>query len=145
MEATVTESVAAAATKAASGITSPRKTIIVTGLAYAVTPDDHGALIQCSADGAVVSLPTGLPAGFKVKVQNIAADTAALVSISPAATHAIKGTVIGAARVQSGGAVNKDWQNTKATAEQGDYSEVEYDGLLAWWLTGGTGVWISEA
>ena len=62
MESTVTEAVAAAAQKAASGIqATPRKTITV-GAAYTVTPDDHDALIQSAFDGAVISLPTGLVA-----------------------------------------------------------------------------------
>jgi len=121
---------------------SAAKKIVAADAAYVVTQYDSGALIQSATDSAVITLGASLPAGTVVTVQNTGADGAALVSISPAAADKIVGTVDS---VQSDGALDKDWQNTKATANQGDFTTLVYDGVDTWWIVGGVGVWASEA
>ena len=58
------------------------------------------------------------------------------------ATDAIHGTV---GSVSSGGVDNKDWINTKATANKGDWCSLKAVALTDWYLTGGDGVWASES
>ena len=39
----------------------------------------------------------------------------------------------------------KDWINTKATANKGDWCSLKAVALTDWYLTGGDGVWASES
>jgi hypothetical protein len=105
--------------------------------------DEGGIVIQDLTDNAVITLPNIAAGnkGMQVTVQNTGADGAAKISISPDASDKIVGTV---GAVQSGGVADKDWINTKATANQGDYTTLVSDGTDTWWIIGGVGVWASE-
>ena len=74
--------------------------------------------------------------------RNSGADGNNIITLSPAASDAIHGTV---AAIQSGGVDNKDWINTKATANKGDWCTIKAVALTDWYLTGGDGVWASES
>lgn len=142
MEATVPLSALPSILGAAAGKSIPRR-VVSAPLAYTATLDDSGALILCAADNSVVTLPLAADnKGLVIRVANAAAAAAAKVSISPNALDKIVGTV---GAVQSGGVLDKDWINTKATTKQGDYTELTSDGGTTWWITGGVGVWVSEA
>ena len=74
--------------------------------------------------------------------RNTGADGNNIITLSPATTDSINGTV---AAVQAGGVANKDWINTKATANKGDFCTLKAVALTEWYITGGDGVWASEA
>ena len=124
--------------------------LIAGGAAYTVKDRvDHDATIQTATDNAVITLPDASPAnkGQKVTIQNTGADGAALVSISPHSSDGVKGGVHGAATgdlVSFSGTVNKDARNTKATSKLGDYLTLQSNGVDAWLVVGGKGVWASE-
>ena len=88
METTIPESALSSVLQQQQGISTTPRRVVTAPIAYTVVAEDNKALIQCAVDATVVSLPTGLAKGFSVTVQNTGADAAALVSISPAATHA---------------------------------------------------------
>lgn len=121
--------------------------VIAGGAAYTVTAADDGALIQTATDNAVITLPLAASnKGLKVTVLNSGADGGALVSIRPNALDAIVGSIANAAADSvSGGVVDKDWANTKATANKGDYTTLVSDGGTSWLIVGGVGIWTSEA
>ncbi len=103
---------------------------------------DGDTLFQSLTDGQVFTLPASVAAnkGQIVKVQNIGANAAALITVNPTAGDYIQGAVMA---VYAGGVVSKGWNNTKATAKKGDYSILQSDGAGTWWLVGGMGVWAS--
>ena len=80
--------------------------------------------------------------GAEFTFRNTGADGNNIITISPAATDAIHGTI---AAVSSGGVDNKDWINTKASANKGDWCTLKAVSLTDWYITGGDGVWASEA
>jgi hypothetical protein len=41
--------------------------------------------------------------------------------------------------------VNKDWINTKASANKGDYVVIRAVALTQWYIIGGVGIWASES
>lgn len=141
MENTVPDSALPAVIGLGSGRlpVTPIKTV---GLAYTVSEADRNAILQCATDNGVITLPLAADVkGMEITVQNTGAATAALVSISPNAADKVVGTVMA---VSSGGVVNKDWRNTKATSKQGDYVTLVSDGGTIWWIIAGMGVWASE-
>lgn len=110
---------------------------------YAIaTATDGDALLQSLTDGQTFTLPAAVAGnkGQKVTVQNIAANSGALITVNPTGTDAIQGAVMA---IYSGGVSAKGWNNTKATAKKGDYSTFQSDGAGIWWLVGGMGVWAS--
>lgn len=121
--------------------------LIAGGAAYTVKPEDDGATVQTATDNAVITLPAIAQEnkGMRITVRTTAAAGAAKVSVSPAAADAVVGTISNAAAdVHSGGVANKDWINTKATQQPGDFTTFQNDGTHTWYITGGTGIWASE-
>ena len=113
-----------------------------------ITSVDSELTVNVALDGGIVSLPaiTENNLGMRITVRNVGADGAQLVGISPAATDSINGTVANAAADSvASGVVNKDFRNTKATANNGDYVVLEAAALTKWYITGGVGIWASEA
>lgn len=126
-------------------ITGLRKIAATDSGGYTVSSkSDSGIVVRAGTDGDIVSLPDAAAenAGQIVTVINVASNGGALVSISPHSSDAIFGT-IGAN--SASGTANKDWQNTKATAKKGDYTTLISDGISAWWIIGGVGIWVSES
>ena len=118
---------------------------------------ESGTTFNIATDALVVTLPPvgnqgigasadAAPAGTWYRFRNTGADGNNIITISPAAADAIFGTVPNAAADSvSGGVDNKDIINTKATSNKGDYIILESDGSTGWYITGGVGIWASEA
>lgn len=101
-----------------------------------------------ATDALVMTLPaiTASNLGETFTFRNTGADGAVLLTVSPASTDAIHGSIANAAADSvAGGVVDKDFANTKATANKGDYVTVTAVALTAWYVTGGVGIWASEA
>ena len=120
---------------------SKQTTLSVTG---SVQANQAGQEFNIATDALVISLPaiTAENIGMEFLFRNTGADGNNIITLSPAATDAIHGTV---AAIQSGGVDNKDWINTKATANKGDWCTIKAVALTDWYLSGGDGVWASES
>jgi len=101
-----------------------------------------------ATDAKVITLPaiTASNIGNSFTFRNTGADGNNTLTISPASTDAIHGTIANAAADSvASGVVNKDLVNTKATSNKGDYVTITAVSLTAWYVTGGVGIWASEA
>ena len=109
-----------------------------------ISINDAGTDFNIATDAKVLTLPaiTAENIGAEFTFRNTGADGNNIITISPAATDAIHGTI---AAVSSGGVDNKDWINTKASANKGDWCTLKAVALTDWYITGGDGVWASEA
>ena len=109
-----------------------------------IKTNDAGVEFNIATDAKVMTLPTitAENIGAEFTFRNTGADGNNIITISPAATDAIHGTI---AAVSSGGVDNKDWINTKASANKGDWCTLKAVSLTDWYITGGDGVWASEA
>jgi hypothetical protein len=104
--------------------------------------------INIATDALVLTLPliTENLIGMSYLVRNTGADGGNLVKISPNALDSINGTIANAAADSvAGGVVNKDFVNTKATSNNGDWVELVAVALTKWYIKGGVGIWASEA
>ena len=120
---------------------SEQTTITTSG---SVDANQAGGEFNVATDALVITLPTidANNIGMEFTFRNTGADGNNIITLSPASTDAIHGTV---AAISSGGVDNKDWINTKATANKGDWCTIKAVALTDWYLTGGDGVWASEA
>lgn len=125
------------------------------------TKDNHGQIIAIGTDALVMTLPavgeTTAPAGITLTFINIGADGNNIITISPNASDAIFGSLSASAGSnadattadglvsKASGTDNKDWVNTKATANKGDRVTLVSDGSTGWFIVDGVGVWASEA
>jgi hypothetical protein len=109
-----------------------------------ISINDAGVEFNIATDAKVMTLPTisAENIGAEFTFRNTGADGNNIITISPAATDAIHGTI---AAVSSGGVNNKDWINTKASANKGDWVTLKAVALTDWYITGGDGVWASES
>jgi hypothetical protein len=109
-----------------------------------ISINDAGAEFNIATDAKIMTLPTitAENIGAEFTFRNTGADGNNIITISPSATDAIHGTI---AAVSSGGVDNKDWINTKASANKGDWCTLKAVALTDWYITGGDGVWASEA
>jgi hypothetical protein len=109
-----------------------------------VNANQAGGEFNIATDAKVITLPKidANNVGMEFKFRNTGADGNNIITISPNAADAIHGTV---AAIQSGGVANKDWINTKATANKGDWCSLVALEAGSWYLTGGDGVWASES
>jgi hypothetical protein len=110
----------------------------------AVKANQAGTEFNIATDALVITLPAidANNIGMELTFRNTGADGNNIITLSPASTDAVHGTV---GSVQSGGVDNKDWINTKATANKGDWCTIKAVALTDWYLTGGDGVWASES
>ena len=109
-----------------------------------ISAGQAGSEINIATDAIVLSLPaiTAQNIGAEFTFRNTGADAANIITISPDAADSINGAV---AAVSSGGTAGKDWINTKATSTKGDWVTLKAVALTEWYITGGDGVWASEA
>ena len=109
-----------------------------------VNANQAGGEFNIATDAKVITLPKidANNVGMEFKFRNTGADGNNIITIGPNAADAIHGTV---AAIQSGGVANKDWINTKATGNKGDFCTLKAVALTEWYITGGDGVWASEA
>jgi len=115
---------------------------------FSVTSDDSGKTYNVGVDAKVITLPliTVAKLGMKFRFRNTGADGAVALTISPNAADGVNGTVANAAADSvASGVVNKDLVNTKATANNMDWIEIEAVAVTKWAITGGVGIWASEA
>ena len=139
-QATVTGEVTEGLRKLVSGILVTDNTTL--------TIADAGQTVNVGTDAKTVTLPTidAGNLGMKFRFRNVGADGAVKLNISPASTDSINGTIANAAADSvASGVVNKDFANTKATANNGDWVEIEAVALTKWYINGGVGIWASEA
>jgi hypothetical protein len=109
-----------------------------------INTNQAGTEFNIATDALVLTLPaiTANNIGAEFTFRNTGADGNNIITLSPASSDAVNGTV---AAVQAGGVVNKDWINTKATATTGDWCTIKAVELTGWYITGGDGVWASES
>lgn len=126
-----------------------------------LTKDNDGQIIAIGTDALVMTLPavgaTTAPAGTTITFLNIGADGNNIITISPNASDAIFGSLSASAGSnadattadglvsKASGTDNKDWVNTKATANKGDRVTLVSDGSTGWFIVDGVGIWASEA
>ncbi len=120
-----------------------------------ITAADHGTIFMIGTDAKTFTLPATI-AGIELTFINIGAAGNNILTISPviadgvfgnlAASHGANADATTADGLvsQASGAANKDWVNTKTTANQGDRCTLIGDGVDGWFITAGVGVWASE-
>jgi hypothetical protein len=118
----------------------------------AFTVEDMDKVIGVGTDALVMTLPAvgtspdSARAGSKITFLNVGADGNNLITIAPNAVDAIIGTIANAAVDSvSGGVIDKDFVNTKATSNKGDFVTLISDGADGWYIIAGVGIWASEA
>ena len=97
---------------------------------------DTGKLFQMDTDAKAITLPA--VEGLKFRIANVGAYGTVIVTVSPNANDLIKAADITAAD-------DKDLINTKATANRGDYIDLEYADATGWMVTAMKGTWAREA
>lgn len=104
---------------------------------YTADAEDTGKWLWVDTDGVVITLPAveGITA---VRVGNLGSYGAVGVSISPGSVDMIEGPDITAAD-------NKDLINTKATAQRGDFVEINYGDANGYGVASIRGTWAREA
>jgi hypothetical protein len=113
-----------------------------------LTEDDSGKTYNIATDAKTFTLPkiTATNLGMKFRFRNIGDDGDVLLTISPNEDDAIHGSIANSAGDSvAGGVVDKDLENTKATAKKGDWVELVAVALTEWYITGGVGIWASES
>lgn len=130
-------------------------TIIPTGRRSQVTVTDDKTLTfddadieqNIATDAKVFTLPkiTTARIGTSFFFRNTGADDAVALTLAPNASDSFSGTIANAtADSVASDAVDKDFVNTKATANLGDYVEVRAIALTKWFIIGGVGIWASQ-
>jgi hypothetical protein len=120
---------------------------IVTGSA-AIPAGSAGVDQNVATDALITTLPKieAGDLGLTYLFRNTGADGNNTITLSPNAADAIHGTIANAAADSvAGGVVDKDFINTKATANKGDYVVLRAVALTEWYIIGGVGIWASEA
>ena len=98
---------------------------------------DVGKLIKVVTDGVVITLPSTV-VGYTYTFVNYGEDGTVGFNISPAAADKVFGAGITSAD-------NKDYINTKITAQKGDLVTIVGDGVDGWLVTRQVGTWAREA
>ena len=112
-----------------------------------ITEDDSGKTYNIATDAKTFTLPliSATNLGMKFRFRNTGADNAVALTLSPNALDGINGTIANAtADSVASGVVNKNLVNTKATANNMDWIEIEAVEATKWAITGGVGIWASE-
>jgi len=121
---------------------------------YTVTGDisesDLGNDHNIAVDGLTIGLPliTSGNLGSTVFFRNTGASGNNDMVISPKDTNKIVGmlpTTGPGGMPEASGVLGKDWINTKATSEVGDWCLLRAVSLTEWYIVGGQGFWASEA
>ena len=123
--------------------------------------EDHDKIFFIATDALTMTLPAvaaaTAPKGMKVTFVNTGADGNNIITISPNASDAIYGSCAASAGgnadattadglvSKASGTDDKDWVNTKATANKGDRVTLVSDGSTGWFIVEGVGIWASEA
>lgn len=122
-----------------------QETLTATG---SVEANQAGTEFNIATDALVITLPLidSNNLGMEFTFRNTGADGNNIITLSPNAADGINGTIANAAADSvASGAVDKDLVNTKATANKGDWVTIKAVAETAWYITGGVGIWASEA
>lgn len=109
---------------------------------------DAGKEYNVATDALVLTLPLidANNIGMTFTFRNTGADGANIITLSPDAADGINGSIANAAADSvASGVVNKDLINTKATANNGDFVTITAVAATKWFVTGGVGIWASQA
>lgn len=112
------------------------------------TAADAGAEYNVATDALVLTLPLidANNIGMTFTFRNTGADGNNLITLDPNAADGFNGSIANAAADSvASGVVNKDFVNTKATANNGDFVTITAVALTKWYVTGGVGIWASQA
>lgn len=123
----------------------PQETITAT---QELDSTGFGKDYNVATDALVITLPaiTAENLGMEFVFRNTGADGNNIITLSPAATDGINGTIANAlADSVASGVVNKDLVLTKATSNLGDFVKLRAISLTKWFIEGGVGIWVSEA
>ena len=123
-----------------------RQNTITTSLSIAA--GDAGIDQNIATDALVITLPQihSGNIGLTYLFRNTGADGNNIITLSPHSTDGFNGSIANAAADSvASGVVDKDWVNTKATANKGDYVIIRAVALTQWYIVGGVGIWASEA
>jgi len=126
-------------------VQSRQNTITATG---DVVAGDAGIDQNVATDALVITLPKieSGNLGMTFLFRNTGADGNNIIRLSPNAADGINGTIANSsADSVASGTVDKDWVNTKATANKGDYVILRAVALTQWYIIGGVGIWASES
>lgn len=124
--------------------TKENKVVVVTG-DLTLTEKDTGKIYAVGTDALTITLPTAR-VGLEFTFVNIGADGNNIITVSPAATDGIWGTItLAASVVDLGGVDDKDLINTKATAIKGDTAKLVCLEANEWTVVHSTGIWAAEA
>ena len=105
---------------------------------------DSGKVFTVATDALVITLPA-CEAGLKFTFVNTGADGNNIITLSPASTDGVWGTItLAGSVVDLGGVANKDLINTKGTAIKGDSVTLISDDT-DWYVTASTGIWAAES
>lgn len=129
-------------------VLSRAKETTVTATTTFTAADAGAGTYNVATDAIVMNLPliTADNIGMEFNFRNTGADGAVLLSIDPNAVDGINGTIANAAAdAVASGVVGKKLNNTKATANNGDYVTLKAVALTKWFIVGGVGIWASEA
>jgi len=113
-----------------------------------ISANQAGSEFNIATDAKVMTLPAidANNIGMELTFRNTGADGNNTITLSPAAADGINGTIANAAADSvASGTANKDLVNTKATANKGDWCTIKAVAAGAWYITGGVGIWASEA
>ena len=113
-----------------------------------ISANQAGSEFNIATDAKVMTLPAidANNIGMEFTFRNTGADGNNTITLSPAAADGINGTIANAAADSvASGTANKDLVNTKATANKGDWCTIKAVAAGAWYITGGVGIWASEA
>ena len=113
-----------------------------------ISANQAGSEFNIATDAKVMTLPAidANNIGMELTFRNTGADGNNTITLSPAAADGINGTIANAAADSvASGTANKDLVNTKATANKGDWCTIKAVAAGAWYITGGLGIWASEA
>ena len=122
-----------------------QNTITATG---DVVAGDAGIDQNVATDALVITLPKieAGNLGMTFLFRNTGADGNNIITLSPNAADGINGSIANSsADSVASGVVDKDWINTKATANKGDYCILRAVALTQWYVIGGVGIWASES
>lgn len=97
---------------------------------------DTGKVFFVDTDATTSTLPAA--EGMKLRVVNAGAYGAVAINLSPNASDGIKGP-------DMTNTDDKDLINTKATANRGDYVDLEYADATGWFVSKMRGTWAKEA
>ena len=119
--------------------------LAIIGASTALTQEESGKTFVVKTDALVITLPTAPADGVTYTFINGGLDGTVALTLAPDVLGSFIGTIANAAAdVVASEATDKDWVNTKATANKGDRCTIISEGGT-WIITEGVGIWASEA